>query len=396
LQIESWQNFCQRFDLPLTAMTSQAILDYQPEENSIPRALSHIFIDESVENHHGLDVLESVRNLINFKTPCFLLANPSPHMSELPNLGDDVQFIPKPNKMGVILSLIQDDYDVLQITNTDPSQKTHIRPKLLGSEILVAEDNLINQQVAKEILQKAGAKITLVENGQLAVEACRKSSFDLVLMDMQMPIMDGYQASQTIREFCTMEQLPIIAMTANVMKGDREKCLRYGMNDYIGKPIDRNKLFKTIETFFTNSKVETEQHTVNQKDKEVPVMKEEEVQNQIAAKEQSSSFEIEALADKFDSMELAQELVKMFYQGHKNDLDTIESALQNKDYLDARAIVHKLKGSAGELDIIGLHKQSETIESQLKLNAEPNQQDIKDFYACLKSILEQFQTLTED
>jgi len=115
------------------------------------------------------------------------------------------------------------------------------RPRrLAGMRLLVVEDNLINQQVARELLGAEGALIDLAANGQLGVDAVARAQpqYDAVLMDLQLPIMDGYTASVTIRHELGLHDLPIIAMTANAMASDREACLAAGMNDHIGKPFD--------------------------------------------------------------------------------------------------------------------------------------------------------------
>ncbi|WP_245595583.1 MULTISPECIES: response regulator [Ferrimonas] len=119
-----------------------------------------------------------------------------------------------------------------------PAQQAHI---------LLVEDNLINQQVATELLKSAGYQVSVAENGQVAVDLVKEQEFDLVLMDIQMPVMDGLTACRTIREFANEQQLPIIAMTAHAMSGDREKSLAAGMNDHITKPIILPELFATVK-----------------------------------------------------------------------------------------------------------------------------------------------------
>jgi two-component system sensor histidine kinase/response regulator len=120
--------------------------------------------------------------------------------------------------------------------------------QLAGMRILVVEDNLINQQVAEELLSGEGAIVSLAANGQLGVDAVRLAApqFDVVLMDIQMPVMDGYTATGHIRSELGLVQLPIIAMTANVMASDREACMAAGMNEHIGKPFDMAKLVSQL------------------------------------------------------------------------------------------------------------------------------------------------------
>jgi signal transduction histidine kinase/CheY-like chemotaxis protein len=120
------------------------------------------------------------------------------------------------------------------------------RPLQLNSKILLVEDNPINQMVAQKMLEKVGLKAKLANNGVEALQCLREGSFDLVLMDCQMPEMDGFDATREIRKLeikaFNQRPLPVIAMTANVMSGDRERCLEVGMDDYIGKPVQREQL----------------------------------------------------------------------------------------------------------------------------------------------------------
>jgi two-component system, sensor histidine kinase and response regulator len=125
-------------------------------------------------------------------------------------------------------------------------QEAEVLEGIRGANVLLVEDNEINQQVAKEILEGAGLKITLANDGQEAVNAVKEHEYDAVLMDVQMPVMDGYTASREIRKDVRFRELPIIAMTANAMAGDREKSLEAGMNDHVAKPIDTNELFSTL------------------------------------------------------------------------------------------------------------------------------------------------------
>ena len=136
-------------------------------------------------------------------------------------------------------------------------------------DILLAEDNLVNQKLAVKMLEKRGHRVVVASNGREAVETLAKESFDLILMDVQMPEMDGFEATQAIRNLecglgskieegpyakseiqnrkSQVKSIPIVAMTAHAMKGDRDKCLEAGMDDYVSKPIKAEKLFAVIE-----------------------------------------------------------------------------------------------------------------------------------------------------
>lgn len=119
---------------------------------------------------------------------------------------------------------------------------------LANLHVLLAEDNLVNQQVARGILRKKGVEVTIANNGREALELLqiRSEVFDLILMDLEMPELDGYQATQHIRQGTTCPDIPIIAITAQAMRGDRERCLAAGMNDYLTKPIMPDLLYRTL------------------------------------------------------------------------------------------------------------------------------------------------------
>jgi CheY-like chemotaxis protein len=125
-------------------------------------------------------------------------------------------------------------------------QEVELLQNIHGARVLLVEDNEINRQVAKEILTGAGLEVFLANDGQEAVDAVGKEHYDAVLMDIQMPVMDGYLATEAIRSDPRCKDLPIIAMTAHAMAGDREKCLAAGMNDHVTKPIDPEQLFSTF------------------------------------------------------------------------------------------------------------------------------------------------------
>jgi signal transduction histidine kinase/CheY-like chemotaxis protein len=121
----------------------------------------------------------------------------------------------------------------------------------LAAAVLLVEDNLVNQRLALALLKRGGYEVALAVNGQEAVEACLQRSFAVVLMDMQMPVMDGLEATRLIRQHEAQhaggQHVPIVAMTANAMTGDREACLEAGMDDYISKPIDANLLQERLK-----------------------------------------------------------------------------------------------------------------------------------------------------
>jgi CheY-like chemotaxis protein len=119
------------------------------------------------------------------------------------------------------------------------------------SRILLAEDNVVNQRLVQRILEKTGHQVVVVGSGREALEALKKQAFDLILMDVQMPEMDGFETTRAIRdnEMLTKERTPIVALTAHAMKSDRERCLAAGMDGYLSKPIHAADLLRAVETY---------------------------------------------------------------------------------------------------------------------------------------------------
>jgi PAS domain S-box-containing protein len=157
-------------------------------------------------------------------------------------------FLVKPITASVLFDAIVDARAGFSNLRTKPRTRKDKTGRLEGMRLLIVEDNLINQQVARELLGAEGAHIEVAGNGQLGVQAVASAAlpFHAVLMDIQMPVMDGYEATKAIRHTLGLANLPIIAMTANAMASDREACLRSGMNDHVGKPFDLPHLVEVL------------------------------------------------------------------------------------------------------------------------------------------------------
>jgi len=143
-----------------------------------------------------------------------------------------------------------DDIETLQKTEEAKSFKLPSTPL----QILLVEDNIINQKIADKILTSLGCEVEIAENGKEAVEKLKHNQYDITFMDCQMPVMDGYEATDKIRKLNLKNVTPIIAMTANAMRGDKEKCLEAGMDDYISKPIRKSSILELLHAWTVGSK----------------------------------------------------------------------------------------------------------------------------------------------
>ena len=188
--------------------------------------------------------------------------------------------------------------------------------------ILVAEDNVMNQQLIKYLLKNWGFSFDLVFNGAQAVEALRKQNYDMVLMDIQMPEMDGHMATRNIRKELK-SAVPIIAMTAHAMAGEREKCINSGMNDYISKPLNEENLFDLIIKYSKNKENE-KNHT--------PLTVDQNVINL-------------DYIDKFSNQdkEFKREIIREFVSRVPDNIQTMEKAIHEKNYSIIHRIAHDMK-----------------------------------------------------
>jgi PAS domain S-box-containing protein len=213
-----------------------------------------LLMDLQLPGMDGVEVLKAIRNEpLTRDTRVVLITsilkhNDLNHLNELGNSG----FIQKPIKQSQLQDVVE--YAMgLSATLEDHTKRPRIdlkpsRPLM----ILLAEDNEINQKVASMLLTRSGHKVDLANNGIEALEAFKKNTYDLILMDVQMPDMDGLEASKQIRLLeGPNHHVPIVAMTAHAMPGDRQRCLDAGMEDYITKPLDTRKLFQVIEYWTT-------------------------------------------------------------------------------------------------------------------------------------------------
>ncbi|MCH5376774.1 MAG: response regulator, partial [Planctomycetes bacterium] len=150
--------------------------------------------------------------------------------------------------------LLDEMFRVLGVATTEDDESEYraletLKPST-SLQVLLVEDSLLNQKLAEAVLKKAGHRVTIANNGREALDIWRSQAFDVVLMDIQMPEMDGYEATRAIRdqEQKTGGHIPIIAMTAHALKGDRERCLESGMDEYVSKPIHAKRMLETIES----------------------------------------------------------------------------------------------------------------------------------------------------
>ena len=242
-------------------------------------------------------------------------------------------------------------------TPVPPSIAQSMGIKELRGNILLAEDNLINQQVAKEILEQMGLKVWICENGVKVLEMLKTKTPDLILMDIQMPEMDGYETTLHIKKNPKTKNIPVIAMTANAMTEDRERSLEVGMQAHINKPVDPVKLFKELSQYLDlnipkASLGVAKQTTLTSWPDKVPGLNIRQGIKQVGGNEA-----------------LYQKLLKDFLDKHGDLSNNVLKHLQGGDLKQAAREVHTIKGVAGNIGAKALHNIATKIDAQLKLQS---------------------------
>ncbi|KAF1079919.1 MAG: diguanylate cyclase/phosphodiesterase (GGDEF & EAL domains) with PAS/PAC sensor(s) [Candidatus Rifleibacterium amylolyticum] len=223
---------------------------------------------------------------------------------------------------------------------------------LKGLSVLLVEDNEINQDFASELLVRAGIRVEIADNGMVALRMLEKNQFDCVLMDVQMPEMDGYAAARAIRLQEKYRQLPIVAMTAGAMSGDREKALQAGMNDYITKPIDPQMLFRKLLQWSHRDRSVTSVGEIAQAAvQELPKI---------------PGMDAEASCERIGgNIAMLVKVLKKFCLNHADTTEKIQNALKMGQTDEARILAHNLAGVSGNLGVGAIEKLARSIEEAI-------------------------------
>lgn len=226
---------------------------------------------------------------------------------------------------------------------------------LSAYRILLIEDHVINQQIASEILSSSGAQVRVAGNGRQALELLDQQSFDLLLMDVQMPEMDGYELTQIIRSKPQFANVPIIAMTAHAMKQDREKCLAAGMSDHIAKPINANTMLEVVRRWLpTGTNLEVSPNV-----SKAPAETEAD----------ALPFDVEfaaAITRLGGRRDLLLKLIKSFVQKHRESAQKLRELANNPDLSEARNLAHAIKGVAGTVGLDQVYQLATELENKFK------------------------------
>ena len=233
------------------------------------------------------------------------------------------------------------------VAQRDEALQAH-QARLRGARVLLVEDNPVNQELARTLLGRAGVVVTVAEDGQQAIDLLSRQSFDGVLMDCQMPVMDGYTATALLRRQPRLRDLPIIAMTANAMVGDRDKALAAGMNEQIGKPFKIDDMFATLARWIRPSMPA-----------HVPV----EVDAELLPLQSLPGIDVSTWQEsRMGDANLFRLLLRMFLHDQQDFPEPFNAALADGDWTTARRLAHNLKSLAATLGAHAVARAAEALE----------------------------------
>ncbi|MBI9091584.1 MAG: response regulator [Desulfobacterium sp.] len=313
------------------------------------------FIDLKLYDMDGLDLVSRIKagTEVNNGFPMVVIGSngTSDEIRTVRELGIE-SYLMKPVKQSTLFDTVMEIFGYHQEKFKASKSASVNSEEFQGMRVLLVEDNIINQMVATEILKAVGIKIHTAQNGLEALETLMTTEVDAVLMDVQMPEMDGLEAASAIRNSLELKHLPIIAMTAHAMYGDREKCIASGMNDYVPKPINRNELFSVLrKNVFLEG---TGDGTISYNTVEI---------------EKSRAYSLpgldidEGLQRVGGSWDVYVAILGKFCLFYNDFSRQIQQLIGEGDFANARIQAHSLKGAAGNVAAEALRLGAKKLEN---------------------------------
>lgn len=290
--------------------------------------------------------------------------------------------LPKPVTPSSLLDTIVGLVTGKEVLHSNAASPTPPAPSLQGHYVLLAEDNLVNQEVALELLHSVGLRVDVADDGQIAVDLARDHAYDLILMDIQMPRMDGLAATAAIRKMPGRATVPILAMTANAFAEDREACITAGMNDHLSKPVNPDTLFATLQHWLTTAARPT---AIALPPAATP---EQGLQERLAAIRQlDTAAGLKVVCGKLPTY---RRILALFADSHADDAARLQTLVEQGDLAQAARLAHALKGAAANIGAQGIRAQALALE----LAAE--RADVTQIRPALAALLQELPALVRD
>lgn len=318
-----------------------------------------LFVDWSMPGMSGIELLQNAQDqqlIPDCKT--FLVTAYGRELSLVEASSKLIDaLIVKPVNPSNLLDAIMDSFGIEHVSSK-PVVSENARPRFTQQKVLLVEDNEVNQEVALGLLEGTNLDVLVANHGQQAIEMLQRYEVHLVLMDMQMPVMDGVTATREIRKQPQWQQLPIIAMTANAMQSDVDVCLEAGMNGHIAKPINVTNLYSTLQQYLP-----IEDQTVAAKHQPSSINNEQvndDYPHLTGVDVEKAIFDTGGNPDSYFS------ILERFLDAQKIDSFSLQEIIAKEDWEGAERMAHTLKGASANLGITDLTELSVQIEKQVQ------------------------------
>mgnify|MGYP001550145014 CR=1 FL=1 len=351
-------------------------------------------IDYDMPGQSGLSVISEIQSIVDPRPAKYILMtglNQDKERIEAAELGVFDNIVKPFNQRTlyeIVVSCITGNNNQSLHQTKELETNVDLVNKISGSKVLLVEDNPINQQVATEFLLSAFVEVDVADNGEQALKALELNHYDVVLMDIQMPVMDGYTATSHIRANKKLSKIPIIAMTAHAMAGYREKCLSAGMDDFVTKPINVDDLYQALSRWVDSSESATiTKPIVNTQVSELVTE---------VIEDETGVIDINLCLKKMaGNQKLMLKLIEEFACDYKSAVKEITDGIGNESIEEPLRIVHTIKGLAGTFAASKLHKASVELESSLKEEDADIQEKLELFSGSLNEVFAAIKLLLE-
>ena len=362
-----------RVDTAASAAEALKLVSAMPADEAYKAAV----IDWSMPETDGLELATRIRSDLESSAPAIVMisARGVEHLHEDAIRRGFRYWIAKPATPSDLLDAIVDavfEERPSGLSALDEAEPVEV-PQLKGLRVLLVEDNEINQELATALLLEADVDVKLAADGQEAVDILQQQPVDLVLMDMQMPVLDGLEATSIIREDPRLKDLPIIALTANAMAGDRQRCLEAGMNDYLPKPIEPEKLYAILQEWDLRTRKPEDVIAANSSE-EAPTAEAEERDNDELVRKLASVPDLDVergLSHTQRNKSLYLKLVRRYRDDYQAEIDKLQAFMQASDAEGARRWAHSLKAVTATIGALDLSSSASELERAFEESERP-------------------------